>query len=120
MINMEKMMNLRLLIRSDDEVLELRAVSNGLSSQNVSEDGDHDVINVVRGILDNGVSKEEFNSDILEAVGGKEEGNTVPFNNVSDLDGGLVLVAFVKHFLSFFHKSDDFDEEVHVVLLNNF
>ena len=59
--------------RSDDEVLELLAVSNHLPAEEEFEDGDHDVVDVVGGVLDDGVSEEEDDSDILEAVGGKEE-----------------------------------------------
>ena len=103
---------------SDDEVFKLLAVSKSLSSEEEFEDANHNVINVVRWVLDDGVSEKEDNSDILEAVWGEEEGNSVPFNNISNLDCGFVLVAFVEHFLSFFHKSDNFNLEVEVVLLN--
>ncbi len=54
--------------RSDDEVLELGTVLVGLSSEDVSEDGNNDVVGVVLGVLDNSVDEEEFDSDILEAV----------------------------------------------------
>ena len=103
---------------SDDEMLELLAISNGLSSEEVFEDGNNDVVGVVRWVLDDGVGEEEDDSDVFEAVGGEEEGNSVPFNNISNLDGGLVLVALVEHFLSFFHKGEDFDLEVEIFLLN--
>ena len=99
-------------------MLELLAVSNTLSSEEVSEDGDHNVINVVSGVLDDGVNEEEDDSDVLEAVGGEESSNSVPFNNISDLDGRLVLVALVEHLLSLFHKSEDFNLEAEVVVLN--
>ena len=104
--------------KSDDEVLELFAVSNSLSAEDVSEDADHNVVDVIGGVLDDGVSEEEFNSDILEAVGGEEECISVPFDDVSDLDGGLVFVALVKHFLSFFEEGKEFDFEADVFLLN--
>ena len=55
-------------MRSDDEVLELGTVLVGLSSEDVSEDGNNDVVGVVLGVLDNSVDEEEFDSDILEAV----------------------------------------------------
>ena len=54
--------------RSDDEVLELGTVLVGLSSEDVSEDGNNDVVGVVLGVLNNSVDEEEFDSDILEAV----------------------------------------------------
>ena len=104
--------------KSDDEVLELFAVSNSLSAEEVSEDADHNVVHVVLGVLDDGVSEEEFNSDILEAVGGEEECISVPFDDVSDLDGGLVLVALVKHLLGLFEEGKEFDFEADVFLLN--
>ena len=100
-------------------MLELLAVSNHLSAKESLEDGDHDIVDVVRGVLDDGVSEEEDDSDVLEAVGGKEEGGSVPFNNISNLDSGLVLVALVEHLLSLFHESDDFNLEVEVVVLND-
>lgn len=103
--------------RSDDEVLELGAVSNTLSSEDVTEDEDHNVIEVVTGVLDDGVEEEEFNSDILEAVGGEEEGNTIPLNDISDLDGGLVSVALVEHLLSLFQESEEFNFELEVFVL---
>lgn len=49
-------------------VFELPAVSESLSGKNNSEDGNHNVVNVVLGVLNNGVSKKQDNSDILEAV----------------------------------------------------
>lgn len=105
--------------RSDNEVLELGAVSNCLSSEDVSEDSDNDVVGVVSGVLDDGVGKEELNSDVLEAVGGEEEGDSVPLNDISDLDSGLVLVALVEHLLSLFHNSEEFNFELEVVVLTH-
>ena len=99
-------------------MLELLAVSNSLPAEEVFEDGDHDVLNVVGWVLDDGVSEEEDDSDILEAVGGEEESGSFPFNNISDLDGGFALVALVEHFLSLLHQSDDLNLEAHVGLLN--
>ena len=103
--------------RSDDEVLELRAVSNSLSTEDVSEDGDNKIIGVVCWALDDSVSKKELNSDILEAVAGQEEGNTVPFDNISENGLRLFGIALVKHGLSLFHKSKDFNLEGEVFLL---
>lgn len=103
---------------SDDEVLELGAISDGLSAEDVSEDGNNDVVGVVLGGLDDGVGEEELNSDVLEAVGGEEHGNSFPLDGVSDLDSGLVGLAFVEHGLSFLHKGKHFNEEVEVLVLN--
>lgn len=100
-------------------MLKLLAVSNHLSAKEGFEDGDHDIVDVVGGVLDDGVGEEEDDSDVLEAVGGEEEGGSVPFNDISNLDGGLVLVALVEHLLSLFHESDDFNLEVEVVVLND-
>ncbi len=96
--------------RSDDEVFELSTVLVGLSAEDVSENSYNNVIGVVLGILDNSVSQKEFNSDILEAVWGKQEGNSVPLDNISDLNSGLIGLAGVKHFLSFSHKSKGVNE----------
>ena len=106
-----------LINRSDDEVLELGAVSNGLSTEDVSEDGNDEVVGVVLGWLDNGVSEEELNSDILEAIAGQKEGNSVPFNDISEDWLRLLGIALVKHGLSLFHKSEDFNLEGEVFLL---
>ena len=103
--------------QSDDEVLELGTVLDGLYAKDVSEDGNDDVVCVVLGVLDDSVGEEEFNSGILEAVGGEEEGNTVPFNNITDLDCGLVGFAGIEHFLSLFHKSEGINEHVEVLVL---
>lgn len=106
------------MYRSDDEVLELFAVSEGLLSEEVSENGDNDVVGVVRGVLNDGIGKEEDNSDILEAVGGKQESNSFPFDDVSDFDSRLVLVAFVQHLLSLLQKREDFNLELKIVVLD--
>ncbi len=106
-----------LIDRSDDEVLELGAISNSLSAEDVSEDGNNEVIGVVFWALDDSVSKDKFNSDILEAVAGQEEGNTVPFDNISENGLRLFGIALVKHFLSLFHKSEDFNLEWKIFLL---
>ena len=105
--------------RSDDEVLELGAISVSLSAEDVSEDGDNDIVSVVSGVLDDSVSEEEDNSDILEAVGGKEESNTVPFDDISEDGLGLVGIALVKHGLSLLHKGQNFNLEGEVLVLNN-
>ncbi len=99
-------------------MLELGAVSNSLSAEDVSEDGNDEVVGVVSGVLDDGVGKEELNSDILEAVGGKEEGNTVPLNDVSEDGLGLGGVALVKHGLSLLEEGEEFNLEGEVLFLN--
>lgn len=99
-------------------MLELLAIVEALSAEDVSEDGNGNIVGDVLGVLDNGVDEEEFNSDILEAVGGEEEGHSVPFDDVSDLDGGLVFVALVKHLLSLLEEGEEFDLEVKAVVLN--
>jgi hypothetical protein len=105
-------------MRSDDEVLELGTISNTLSAEHVSEDGDDDIVGIVSGVLDDGVSEEEDDSDVLEAVGGEESGNSVEFNDISELGLGLLGIASVEHLASFFDESEDFNLEGEVVLLN--
>lgn len=100
-------------------MLELGAIGITLSAEDVSEDGDDDVVGVVLGVLDDSVDEEELNSDVFEAVGGKEEGNTVPLNDVTDFGLGLVGKADVKHFFSFFHKGEDFNFSLEVFVLDN-
>jgi hypothetical protein len=99
-------------------VFELSAIGEHLATQDVSEDGNDNVVGVVLGALDDSVGEEELNSDVLEAVGGEEECNTVPFDDVSDLEFRLVLIALVEHGLSLFHKSEDFNFKSEVVVLN--
>ena len=105
-------------MRSDDEVLELGAVSDTLFAEEVSEDGNDDIVGIVSGALDDGVSEEEDDSDVLEAVGGEEEGNSVPFDDISELGLGLLGIALVEHLLSLFEEGEDFNLEGEVVLLN--
>jgi hypothetical protein len=105
-------------MRSDDEVLELGAVSNTLLAEEVSEDSDNNIVGPVSGALDDSISEEEDDSDILEAVGGEEEGNSVPFNNISEFGLGLVGIALVKHLFSFFEEGEELNLEGEIVLLN--
>jgi len=105
-------------MRSDDEVLELGAVSNTLSAEEVSEDSDNNIVGKVSGVLDDSVNEEEDHSDILEAVGGEEEGNSVPFNNISEFGLGLVGTALVKHLFSFFEEGEELNFKGEIVLLN--
>ena len=112
---------MRKIIRggSDDEVLKLGAILNSLSTQNVSEDGNNDVVDVVSGILDHGVDQKELNSDVLEAFSSEKESDSVPFNDFSNLGSRLVGLALVKHLLSLLHKSQDADKNVEVLVLNS-
>lgn len=99
-------------------MLELLAVSNGLSAEDVSEDADDEVVGVVLGALDDSVSEEELNSDILEAVGSEEEGDSVPLNDISEDGLGLLGVALVKHGLSLLEEGEKFNLEGEVLVLN--
>ena len=96
--------------RSDDEVLELGTVPDSLLSEDVSENGNNEVVGVVLGILDHAINEEELNSSIFEAVGGEQQGNSVPLDDISDLDCGLVGLAGIKQFLSFVHKGKGVNE----------
>ena len=98
-------------------MFELFAIGNTLSSEEVSEDADHDIIDVIGGVLDDGVGEEEDNSDVLEAVGGEQSGHSVEFNDVTDLDGGLIGVALVEHLLAFLEEGQNFLQIVEIVVL---
>lgn len=100
-------------------MLEGGAVSNSLLAEDVGEDADHDVVDVVSGVLDDGVDEEQLNSDILEAVGGEEESHTVPFDDITDLDHGLVLVALGEQLLGLLEEGDHLNLQAQVVLLND-
>ena len=103
--------------QSDDEVDELSAILLGGVSENVSEDSDHNVIDPIFGGLDNGVGKNEDDSDILEAVAGQHEGNTGGFNLISNDWFFEFHVTGFQHFLSFFHKGDNFNLELIILLV---
>jgi len=105
-------------MRSDDEVLELGTISDTLFAEEVSEDANDDIVGIVSGVLDDGVSEEEDDSDVLEAVGGEESGNSVEFNDISELGLGLLGIASVEHLASLFEEGEDFNLEGEVVLLN--
>ena len=102
-------------------MFELGAISYSLSTEDISEDGNNDVIGVVLGVLDDCISKDKFNSDILEAVGGQQESNSLPFNHISEFGLRFSGIAFVKHGFSFLHKGKDFNLEfkVFVLILND-
>ena len=76
---------------------ELFAVSHSLSSHDVEDDDDNDIVGDVGGVLDDGITDEEEGSDIFEAVAGEEETNSGGFNSISQsrLDL-LVQVAGVR------------------------
>jgi len=105
-------------MRSDDEVLELGTISDTLFAEEVSEDANDDIVGIISGVLDDGVSEEEDDSDVLEAVGGEESGNSVEFNDISELGLGLLGIASVEHLASLFEEGEDFNLEGEVVLLN--
>lgn len=63
---------------------ELSTVSNALSSQNVAEDGDDDVVGDVAGVFNDAVKDQEHNTDILEAVAGKKESNTGTLDGITE------------------------------------
>ena len=52
---------------------ELFTISISLFTHDVSEDGDNNVVGDIGWVLDDGISDEEEDSDILEAVAGEEE-----------------------------------------------
>ena len=74
-------------------MFELGAISDGLSAEDVSEDGNNEVVGVISWVLDDCVSKDEFDSDVLEAVGGQQESNTFPFDNISEYGLGFGGIA---------------------------
>ena len=102
---------------SDDVVFELGTIGNSLSTEDISEDGNDDVVGVVLGVLDDCVSEDKFNSDILEAVGSQQEGNSFPFNNISEFWLRFSGIALVEHGFSLLHKSKDFNLEFKVFVL---
>ena len=102
-------------------MFELGAISYSLSTEDISEDGNDDIVGVVLGALDDCISKDKFNSDILEAVGGQQESNSLPFNHISEFGLRFSGIAFVKHGFCFLHKGKDFNLEfkVFVLILND-
>lgn len=63
---------------------EFFAVSVSLSAQNVKEDKDDDVVGNAGWVLNDAISNQEDDSDILEAVAGQKESNTGSFNSISE------------------------------------
>ena len=72
------------VIQSKNEVDEFLAISVSLSTQNVKEDKNDDVVGDACWVLDDAVSNQENGSDILETVAGQKESNTGSFNGVSE------------------------------------
>lgn len=62
---------------------EFFAVSVSLSAQNVKEDKDDDVVGNAGWVLNDAISNQEDDSDILEAVAGQKESDTGSFNSIS-------------------------------------
>ena len=79
------------LSQSDDEVDELGTVLVSLISEDTEENGKDDVVGNVSGILDNLISNQEDNSNILEAVRGQQESDSSSFNGIAELGLDLVL-----------------------------
>ena len=104
--------------QSDDEVFELFAVVVGLLAEDGEEDADHDVVDVVGGVLDDGVGQEQLDSDVLEAVGGQHEGVTGPFDGVTNFGGRLDIVAGLDHLLALGHQGEQVSLEFEIVVLN--
>ena len=63
---------------------EFFTVSVSLSAQNVKEDKNDDVVGNAGWVLNDAVSNQENDSDILEAVAGQKESNTGSFNSISE------------------------------------
>lgn len=75
---------------SEDEVDELGAVLVSLVAEDANEDGEDEVVGDRGGVLDDLIGDQEHDADVLEAVGGQQEGDSGGFNGVSQL--GLDLV----------------------------
>ena len=90
-----------------DEVPELGAVGDSLSSQKGNEDQDDDVVGDVFGVLDDGVSDQENSSDVLGTVAGQEESDSGVFNGISQNGFDVGFLAGVVDLL---HLLDDFSD----------
>ena len=93
------------VIQSEDEMDEFFAVSVSLSAQNVKEDKNDDVIGDTLGILDDTVSNQKDNSDILETVAGQKESNTGSFNGISE--GWFNFLVDVAWVIDWFNVVDE-------------
>lgn len=69
--------------QSEDVMDELFAVGISLSSHDVNEDQDNDVVGDVGGVLDDGVRDQKEGSNILEAVAGQQESDSGSFDGIS-------------------------------------
>ena len=79
---------------------EFFAVSITLSSQNIEENGNDNIIDNTWWILDDAVSNQKENSDILETVASQKESNSSSFNGISDL--GLNFLVNLTWFIDLF------------------
>ena len=91
-----------------EEVPELFAVGNTLSSQNVEEDGDDDVVLPVLGVLDDGVSDQEEGSEVLGAVAGQKESDSGVFDGISQNWLGSVVLAGLVNLLDLLGEHGEF------------
>ena len=83
-----------------------------------AEDADDDVVDPVGGGLDDGVEQAEHDSDVLGAVGGKEESNTGGLDDVAESGLNLVVqTTFSGDSLSLLDQSDELRLGSDVVLV---
>ena len=61
---------------------ELVTVSISLSAQYGNEYHDDNIVDLIGGVLDDGVADEEKDSDVLEAVAAQEEGDSSSLDQV--------------------------------------
>lgn len=100
------------------EVDELGAILVTLSAEEGTEDDDNDVIDDVLSILDDGVSQQENDSDVLAAVAEQEEGNAWGFNNVSESWLNLLVeTAGISGSLDLLDQVDEFSLGSNVILI---
>lgn len=78
---------------SNNEVDKLGTVLVSLVSEDAEEDGEDDIVGDIRWVLDDLISDQEDNSNILEAVGGQEEGDSGSLDSIAQL--GLDFVSRV-------------------------
>jgi len=99
-------------------LFELLAIFDGLGTEDGFNNDDDDVVGPVLGVLDDSVGEEEDDSDILEAVGSEEGGNTVVLNPISELGLGSGGFALVEDGSALLNQSEDFDLSSEVVGLS--
>ena len=95
---------------------EFLAVSETLSSEDVKEDKNNDIIGNTWWVLNDAVSNQKNGSDILETVACQKESNTGSFNGITeDWFNFFVNSTFIIDGLDVFNKGQKFSFSFNII-----